>query len=177
MVKKHTKKRGITNGWKFLMVVLVIYGISGLINASQTSRAIGAFTQLLDTVLPALALIFLLIFSIDLFLNPKRIETYLGQQSGIKGWLVAIIGGILSTGPVYAWYALLSELKQKGMRPSLVAVFLYSRAVKLPLLPLLVHYFGIRYTIVLILYLIIFSLIGGLAMEKIEDKSPMENKP
>jgi len=124
--------------------------------------------QLLDKVLPVLVLVFLLIFVIDLFLNPKRIETYLGQKSGIKGWLVAIIGGILATGPIYAWYAVLSELKQKGMRASLVAVFLYSRAVKLPLLPLLVHYFGIHYTMVLVLYLVIFSLISGLVMERVE---------
>jgi len=44
---------------------------------------------------------------------------------------------------------------------------LYSRAVKLPLLPLLVHYFGLGYTMVLVLYLIGFSIIGGLLMERI----------
>jgi len=167
-VKKQNKKRGGTGGWIFLAVVLGIYGLSGIIDASQTSRAIASFMQLLDKVLPVLVLVFLLIFVIDLFLNPKRIETYLGQKSGIKGWLVAIIGGILATGPIYAWYAVLSELKQKGMRASLVAVFLYSRAVKLPLLPLLVHYFGIHYTMVLVLYLVIFSLISGLVMERVE---------
>lgn len=167
-MKKQNKKRGGTGGWIFLAVVLGIYGLSGIIDASQTSRAIASFMQLLDKVLPVLVLVFLLIFVIDLFLNPKRIETYLGQKSGIKGWLVAIIGGILATGPIYAWYAVLSELKQKGMRASLVAVFLYSRAVKLPLLPLLVHYFGIHYTMVLVLYLVIFSLISGLVMERVE---------
>jgi uncharacterized membrane protein YraQ (UPF0718 family) len=170
-LKKHIKRRGVTGGWVFLAVVLGIYGGSGIITASQTSKAMSYFVQLLDKVLPVLVLVFLLIFLIDFFINPKRVETYLGQKSGIKGWLVAIIGGILATGPIYAWYAVLSELKQKGMRASLVAVFLYSRAVKLPLLPLLVHYFGIRYTMVLVLYLVIFSLISGLVMERVEAKS------
>jgi hypothetical protein len=77
------------------------------------------------------------------------------------------VAGILSTGPVYAWYAVLHDLRQKGMRASLVAAMLYSRAVKLPLLPLLVHYFGLGYTMVLALYLIGFSIIGGLLMERI----------
>lgn len=169
-MKKNTKRRGISGGWIFLAVVLGIYGISGIIDASQTGRAISAFMQLLDKVLPILVLVFLLIFLIDFFINPKRVKTYVGQESGIKGWLVAITGGILATGPIYAWYAVLAELKQKGMSASLVAVFLYSRAVKLPLLPLLVHYFGIRYTMVLVLYLIIFSLLNGLVMEKIGNK-------
>ena len=84
------------------------------------------------------------------------------------GWLTAIVGGVLSTGPVYPWYALLQDLREKGMKTSLAAVFLYSRAVKLPLLPLLVHYFGITYTMVLIGYLIMFSVISGLVMERIQ---------
>jgi uncharacterized membrane protein YraQ (UPF0718 family) len=175
-VKKHTKKRGVSGGWIFLAVVLGIYGISGIIDASQTSRAISAFTQLLDKVLPVLVLVFLLIFLIDFFINPKRVENYLGQKSGVKGWLVAITAGILATGPIYAWYAVLAEFKQKGMRASLMAVFLYSRAIKLPLLPLLIHYFGIRYTLVLALYLIGFSIINGLVMEKIGDKGAVVKK-
>jgi hypothetical protein len=40
---------------------------------------------------------------------------------------------------------LLHEVHEKGMQSSLVAVFLYSRAVKLPLLPLMLHYFGTGY--------------------------------
>ena len=130
---------------------------------------VGVFTQLLDKVLPALALVFVLFFAVDLLLDPKRVEKYLGRRSGIPGWLTAILAGILSTGPVYAWYAVLHDLRQKGMRTSLVAAMLYSRAIKLPLLPLLVHYFGLGYTIVLVSYLIGFSIIGGLLMERVGD--------
>jgi len=83
------------------------------------------------------------------------------------GWLTAIVTGILSTGPVYAWYAVLHDLREKGMRTSLISVVLYNRAIKLPLLPLLIHYFGLTYTVVLALYLIGFSIIGGIILEKV----------
>jgi len=146
----------------------MIYGLTAVVDSELALRALAGFTQLLDKVLPALALVFVLIFAINLLLDPQRVRKYLGKQSGIKGWLTAIVAGILSTGPVYAWYAVLRDLRQKGMRTSLVAVLLYSRAVKLPLLPLLVHYFGLNYTLVLVLYLIGFSVISGLIMEKIE---------
>ena len=159
--------RGGIGGWVFLVVVLVIYAVTALLDYEQVLSAIGVFTQLLDKVLPALALVFVLIFAVDLLLDPKRVEKYLGRRSGILGWLAAIVAGILSTGPVYAWYAVLHDLRQKGMRTSLVAAMLYSRAVKLPLLPLLVHYFGHGYTMVLVLYLIGFSIISGLLMERI----------
>jgi len=159
--------RGGSGGWVFLMVVLVIYAVTAIVDYELVLSAMGIFTQLLDKVLPALALVFVLIFTIDLLLDPKRVEKYLGRRSGILGWLAAIVVGIFSTGPVYAWYAVLHDLRQKGMRTSLVAVVLYSRAVKLPLLPLLVHYFGLGYTLVLASYLIGFSIIGGLLMERI----------
>ena len=74
---------------------------------------------------------------------------------------------MLSVGPVYAWYALLGEMRGKGMRSALIATFLYSRALKLPLLPLMIHYFGVAYTLVLSVYLLVFAIIGGLVHERI----------
>ena len=161
---------GGSGGWIFLMVVLVFYAATALLDYELVLNASDVFVELFARVLPALALVLVLIFAVDLLLDPKWIEKYLGRSSGIRGWLAAIVAGILSTGPVYAWYAVLHDLRQKGMRTSLVAAMLYSRALKLPLLPLLVHYFGLGYTMVLALYLIGFSVIGGLLMERFAGK-------
>jgi uncharacterized membrane protein YraQ (UPF0718 family) len=94
----------------------------------------------------------------------------MGREAGIKGWFIAAVGGVLASGPIYAWYALLRELREKGMRAPLAAVFLYSRAVKLPFLPLMIHYFGTAYTLVLCLYLLGFSIMNGVLMVKLEDR-------
>lgn len=167
MASERKAGKGGAGGWIFLTVVLVIYGVTALLDYDLALRAITVFLQLLDKVYPVLILVFLLIFIIDLLLNPKRVEKYLGRRSGIMGWLTAIVVGILSTGPVYAWYAVLHDLRNKGMRTSLISVVLYNRAIKLPLLPLLVHYFGLAYTVVLAFYLIGFSIIGGIILEKV----------
>ena len=155
-------------GWLFLTIVLLIYGVTALIDIDLALNATSSFTQLLDKVLPVLLTVFVLIFIINLFLEPEWVKKYLGKQSGIKGWITAIIGGVLSAGPIYPWYALLKDLRDKGMKTSLVATFLYSRAVKLPLLPMLVHYFDVTFTLVLTGYLILFSIASGLAMDKVE---------
>ena len=156
-------------GWLFLVLTLLAYMLLGLANPELTVKALAFFTHVMAQVLPMLGLVFLLIFIANLLLEPKRVKRYLGKESGIKGWVTAVLGGILSVGAVYAWYAMLSELKQKGMRTALIATFLYSRAVKLPLLPLMVHYFGAVYTLVLCLYLIIFSVISGILVEKLSN--------
>ena len=53
------------------------------------------------------------------------------------------------------------------MKNSLIAVFLYNRAVKPALIPLMIYYFGLSYLIVLTIVMIIFSIINGILVEKI----------
>jgi uncharacterized membrane protein YraQ (UPF0718 family) len=166
--KKSSRKR--YGGWWFLAVVVIVYIGTAWFDLELALRSIGFFSSLLGKVAPVLLLVFGLIFLFNYFLNPQLIQKYLGQQSGLKGWLLAVVGGILSTGPVTAWYAMLSDLRQQGMSSSLAAVFLYGRAVKLPLLPLLGYYFGITYALVLCVYLISFAIINGILMKEICDE-------
>jgi uncharacterized membrane protein YraQ (UPF0718 family) len=163
-------------GWLFLALTLLAYMLLGLSNPEVIVKALTFFTHVMAQVLPMLGLVFLLLFIANLLLEPKRIKRYLGKESGIKGWVTAVLGGILSVGAIYAWYAMLSELKKKGMRTALIATFLYSRAVKLPLLPLIIHYFGMAYTLILCLYLIIFSVISGILVEKLTKQKLTQQK-
>ncbi len=162
--KPSKKPRG---GLWFLFIVLLLYVIAFFVDAEKAIEA-GKFSgKLLYQMLPILVLVFVLMFITNLLVKPSWVKTHLGKDSGPKGWLIASIGGVLSVGSIYPWYALLKELKDKGMRPALIAVFLYNRSIKLPLLPLLVHYFGLTYTLLLAAYMITFSLLGGMVMEKL----------
>jgi uncharacterized membrane protein YraQ (UPF0718 family) len=161
------RKKLALGGWLFLLLVLVVYGVVGATDSTLFDNALAFFGQVIRQVLPVLALVFLMLLAADLLLQPAWIERHLGQKAGIKAWFMALFGGVLSTGPIYPWYALLRELRQKGMQTPLVAVFLYSRAVKVPLLPLMIHYFGATYTLVLCLYLLCFAMVNGLLMLKV----------
>ena len=112
----------------------------------------------------------------NLLLRPQSVKRYLGKEAGLKGWFASVVAGILSMGPIYAWYPVLSELKNKGMRTALIATFLYSRAVKLPLLPLMIYYFGPVFTLMLCVYLIIFSIINGAIVEKLMQQQSCESR-
>ena len=84
--------------------------------------------------------------------------------------IISALFGIVSHGPIYVWYPLLRDLKQHGMRSGLVAVFLYNRAIKIPLLPIMIFYFGVFFVIILCIYMIIASVFQGKIIEIIEDK-------
>lgn len=157
-----------TGGWLFLALVLAAYGATALVEPDLARAAIVDFLGMLGKVVPVLVLVFVLMFLAELFLSGERVESWLGRGSGRRGWLLALAAGVLSTGPAYPWYALLAELRAKGMRTALVAVVLYARAIKLPLLPLLAHYFGLRYMMVVSLFIAAFSILSGMLMEKLE---------
>jgi len=154
-------------GWLFLAVVILAHGATALVEPGLARKALASFVAMLGEVAPVLILVFVLMFLAERFLTPARTRAWLGHGSGLRGWMLAVMAGVISTGPVYTWYALLAELREKGMRTALVAVVLYARAIKLPLLPLLAHYFGLRYMLVLSLLIAVFSILNGLLMERL----------
>lgn len=76
-------------------------------------------------------------------LDTEDVRHYLGSAASMRSWALAISAGVLSLGPVYPRYALLGELHTRGMHSALIAALLHARAIKLPWLPLMAHYFGL----------------------------------
>ncbi|KAF1077232.1 permease [Methanogenium sp. MK-MG] len=152
----------------FLGIVAGIYCIVAIMDASVATRALETFFGILRQIIPVMVLVFVLMFLVNLFIKPKAIAKHLGSESGMAGWVIAIIAGIIATGPVYVWYSMLADFREKGMRTALAGVFLYMRSVKLPFIPVIIYYFGGLYTAVLTAYLIVFSVLVGLVCEAAE---------
>ena len=124
------------------MIILCLYALASLFDVEHTLNALAFSARLLYQLSPVLLLVFMLIFLSNLLVKPNWVQANLGRDSGVRGWVLAVFGGILSVGPVYTWFVVLRDLKTKGMRSALIAVFLYNRGIKLPLLPFMIHYFG-----------------------------------
>lgn len=160
-------KKKIDAGAVFLLFVLVAYLAAAFIDAAAVKESVLFFLSILKKIVFIFILIFVLMVLTNYFIKPKKLAKYLGENAGAKGWVISIIGGIISTGAIYMWYPLLKELKKKGMKTSYIAAFLYNRAIKLHLLPLLILYFGLVYTIVLTIVMIIISIFQGIIVEKL----------
>jgi uncharacterized membrane protein YraQ (UPF0718 family) len=152
---------GWRNGFRFLGLVCLVYAAAGAASPVTALAGLGIFWSIVLSILPVMVLVFAMMFAVNLFMRPERVARYLGSGSGPRGWLFAIAGGIISTGPAYMWYRMLADLRERGMKDSLVAAFIYSRAVKIPLIPVMVYYFGWAFTATLTIYMIVFSVING----------------
>jgi uncharacterized membrane protein YraQ (UPF0718 family) len=151
----------------FLLSISIIYLTLGIIDIQVVRNALWVLGGLILRISPVLALVFGIMFLTNLLFEAGSIVRMLGQGSGLRGWVFAVLGGIVSSGPIYMWYPLLGDLKEKGMRESLIAAFLYNRAIKIPLVPMMVHYFGWSFAVILSLYMVIFSVLNGLAVERL----------
>lgn len=155
-------------GTRFLKIIIFIYGVLLIFFPFKAELAFKSSMLLLLKISPILLLVILLTALINYFVNPKELSRHLSRESGIKAWIVALSAGVLSHGPMYAWYPLIEDLKKKGLRDSLIGMFFYARAVKLPLLPIMIGYFGLGYTIILNTYIILGSILQGIIIEKVE---------
>ncbi|MFW6283377.1 MAG: hypothetical protein ACOC1P_04985 [Minisyncoccales bacterium] len=159
-------KKSIDKGILFLIAVIILYGIVFIISSSLFNSSIEFFKNIFNQIYWVFILVFFLMVFFNYFFNRDKVIKYLGKGSGIKSWFFSVVFGIVSMGPIYVWYPLLNDLKEKGMRPGLIACFLYNRGIKLPLLPLMVVYFGLKYVFIVISLMIVVSIVYSLILEK-----------
>lgn len=157
-------------GVRFFLLVLFLYLLVFLGSQDIAGQVFFNFIELVKKIIPLLFLVLTFMVVADMLFTKKRTLKYLGEKSGIKSWLYAMIAGILISGPPYILYPMLGDLQKKGMRNSLIAVLLFNRNVKIGFMPVLIFYFGSEYTIILSIYIIIFSVFNGLLIAMVADE-------
>ncbi len=163
-MNNQTKKQKLSGGTKFLLAILALYAIAALFNFQFVFESFLGFLRMLVRITPILIVVFFIMAGVNFYFTPPKVKKYLGHGSGFKGWLYAVISGILVSGPPYILFPLLGELKERGMKNSLLAVFLYNRNVKIPFLPVMVFYFGLSFTVAVSVFIIFFSILNGLLL-------------
>ena len=148
-----------------LGIVIFLYGILFYFTPNLAMKASKESYQVLKFVMPVFMIVVILMVLISAFIDENTFSKHMGEESGLKGWLIALIGGILSHGPSYIWYPLLQNMREKGVKDSLIITFLYARSIKLPWLPMMISYFGMKFTVVFTFYIVLASIAQGVIVE------------
>jgi uncharacterized membrane protein YraQ (UPF0718 family) len=159
-VKKKSKRPPFFWGLLFLSFMLLVYGILFFFVPDKTQMALRESMKIGANIVWPLLLVFGVMMVLNGLIHPGKVVRFLGEEAGLKGLLLASAAGILSMGPIYAWYPFLKDIREKGAGPKPIAVFLGNRAVKPVLLPVMISYFGWLYT----LLLTVFTFLGALAV-------------
>ena len=150
-----------------LVVVVVLYLGVFLFDPAVGEKALWASADILKMIAPILLIVFFLMALLNSSIDTAYISKHLGKESGLRGWLIALGGGILSHGPAYVWYPMLSESRKQGARDGLIVAFFYTRSIKVPWLPLMVSYFGLLFTVLLTFYVIVGAWLQGYIVDRL----------
>jgi len=165
-MKFKDKLKQLSGSWYFLIIIFLIYLLLFIFRQDLFSSSLNLFYDILLKIIPIFIIVFVLMTLSNYFITPKFVIKHL-KEKGIKKWFFVIIGGVLSSGPIYMWYPLLADLKNKGLNYGLIACFLYNRAIKIPLIPLAIIYFSWQYILILTIVMVIISIIQGILINKL----------
>lgn len=154
--------KNIPKAWQFLLLVILMLCTVYFFDPIAAKLTLLNSYKILKKLLPSLFLIFAFMFIFNILVTDKIIKKHLQKENGLKKYFIVALAGILSTGPIYMWFAFLSTMKDKGVNEGLLSIFLYNRAIKLPLLPLMIDYFSFKTTIVISILVFIFSFINAI---------------
>lgn len=144
----------------FLFIILLIYALWFLFNYHWWILVGKYFLSVFfKSILPILLLVYFLIFIFNLFIDKKIIKEFFEKSSYVVRLFASVFGGIVSSGPVYLWYPLLKQFKQKWLTYGHIASFIYARAIKIPLIPMMIVFFWWKYTLIFNLVIFVLSFI------------------
>jgi len=170
VIKGRLVKKSIKNGrpaqkrfrfrpWIFPVCVAGVYLILFVIMPERAWIGLRVSAHIfLQAILPLL-LAFAMMFLLNRFIAPTHISKFLGGGAGAKGVFFSAIAGILSMGPIFAWYPFLATLRKKGASDFHLANFLSHRAVKPVMLPMMIVYFGWRFSLIFTFFCILSALV------------------
>ncbi len=145
--------------WAFFLVVLAVYGVLATVEPVLTLEALRQSIRVLLQIALPITLALAMMFVINLTFQGPQVARLLSKGAGLKGVLLSSVAGMLSMGPVYAWYPLLRDLRKQGASDFHIANFLCCRSVKPILLPVMIYYFGWVFSLVLNLLIVLGALL------------------
>jgi uncharacterized membrane protein YraQ (UPF0718 family) len=162
----NTKFQGV----KFLIFVIALFIILFFIDENQTLKSIHLFIKNTLSVMPIFILVIILTAIFNYYFPKQKIAKLLEHQSKWRTYLASLIAGIISHGPIFVWFPLLKNLKEKGLPDGALVTFIYGRSIKLTLLPIMIGFFGLLFTVIFICYIAFAAVIQGLLYQFIVAK-------
>jgi uncharacterized membrane protein YraQ (UPF0718 family) len=166
-MKKSDNQKKQFQGTKLMMIVMAIYVLLYFINANKTIDCLKHFGKNTLSIIPIFLFVIVLTAVINYYFPKEKIAKLLQGKSNFATYSISLVAGIISHGPVFAWFPLLKDLKDKGVKNGGLVTFFYGRGIKLTLLPVMISYFGFLYTMIFIAYIAVFAILQGILFEKV----------
>jgi uncharacterized membrane protein YraQ (UPF0718 family) len=155
-------------GTIYLLIALVLLGISLLKEKQRTKEAIKATFKIFYVVMPVLIFVFVLMGLIQAYVSRETITSILGQKSGVLGILYAEIVGCIALFMPPAVFPFGGYLHDNGASYGSIAGFVFTAIlIGITTLPIEIKFLGKRFTIARNIFTFVLAFFIALLMEVI----------
>ncbi|PLY03257.1 MAG: hypothetical protein C0623_02030 [Desulfuromonas sp.] len=162
--------RWFVSQW-LVSLTLLLYLIATWLSPERAWTALQSGGQLLISVSLLVLAVMGLVGLVQTWISRDMVSRLLGEKSGPKALLVAMLCGTLLIGPPYIIFPLLMTIRNQGARWAVVTIVLAAYAVKLPMIPLEVGFLGWPFSLGRSLLTLLFAVPTGLLVERIMNSS------
>jgi len=142
------KLRKAVRKYLLFIVAVVLLGILFIVNVELGKKTVTSVGYGLREVAIILPPILILLGLIDVWVSRDRMVRFLGEGSGIRGVIIAIIMGSVLAGPLYAAFPIAAMLMKKGARFINILVFIGAWSItKIPMLLFEISALGLRFAL------------------------------
>lgn len=160
---------------KFLAISIVLLIAFSIVDISITIKALNNAVNQTLSMLMIVPPIFLLIGLFDVWVPREKVIELMGENSGVKGMLLAFFLGAFSAGPTVAAFPVAMIMIKKGAKYSNVLFFLMVwSSLKLPIVFYQVTEIGWQLSTIINVSMLVMFIIGAFFTDKIISKEEHE---
>jgi uncharacterized membrane protein YraQ (UPF0718 family) len=112
--------------------------------------------------------ILILMGLLDAWVPKEKIQSYLGNGSGLRGIVLAILLGTAAAGPLFSAFPIAKSLSEKGVRTANTVIFLGSWAtIKIPMFIMECNFLGVRFALLRLVITLPFIVLIGFLIERL----------
>lgn len=116
--------KGLLKRYEFFLVTIVVVAIIIMINRNLGLKAIGIVGNSFEEMALVIPPIFVLLGLLDVWVPKEIMMKYMGEGSGFKGIILAIIIGSAAAGPLYGAFPVAAVFMKKGVKFSNILIFI-----------------------------------------------------
>ncbi len=157
--------------YRALILMIAVMVILTIVNSKIGFNAINVTVFSLKEMLFVVPPIFVLLGLLDVWVPRETMIKYMGEHSGLKGVLLAILLGSAAAGPLYGAFPVAAVFMKKGVKFSNIMIFMGAwSTTKIPMLLFEMASLGAKFTFTRLLIDILGIFIIALILSKVISK-------
>jgi len=163
---------------RFRVFIVALLGLALLFIFNQTlaTKAIGITAYSIKEMLLVLPPIFIMLGLLDVWVPRETMMKYMGENSGLKGILLAFFIGSAAAGPLYGAFPIAAVFMKKGVKFSNILIFIGAwSTTKIPMFMFEVASLGLKFAVTRLLINIPGIIIIAIALSAFLSKKEVES--